>query len=269
MKRISNSPAFHRAVTNAKKFWYGDRGEPIQYRSHKLRFIPGTRPVRLHYGDSPDVTVRNDVKQITFFLENIRAGDFVLDVGGHFGQYAVLLGALTASSGRVVSFEPDPVARKILHSNLGLNGLSERVTVESLALFDTPGEHSFFSKGADSMSSLMRSGLGSNSGSSEVKEYRVKTVPLDDYLGERGLGMPRWIKLDTEGAEINILRGAREVLRSDATIVCELHPYAWEEFGTSFAELLEIVRRAGKTIEYLDRSIRITDGAFYGAAIIK
>jgi hypothetical protein len=65
-----------------------------------------------------------------------------------------------------------------------------------------------------------------------------------------------------------VLRGAREALRSAAVIVCELHPYAWSEFGTSFGELLEIVRDSGRAIEYLDRARRIEDGPGYGAVLI-
>jgi len=255
-------------VVAAKRLWYRERGEPIQYGSHKLRYLPGTRPVRLKYEDSPDVTVRNDVTQINFFLDSVKPGDFVLDIGGHFGQYAVLLGSLVSDCGRVISFEPDPKARETLRANLQLNTFADRVEIEPLALFDQEGEHTFFSKGADSMSSLAKSGLGKNASSPDVVEYAVKTVRLDDYLAKRDLGWPRWIKLDTEGAEINILKGASEVLRSGATIVCELHPYAWEEFGASFEELLRLVIDAGKTIEYLDPSMRIQDGAFYGAVII-
>ncbi|MFN2512399.1 MAG: FkbM family methyltransferase [Pyrinomonadaceae bacterium] len=223
----------------------------------------------MKYVNSPDVTVRNDVAQINFFLDNVKPGDFALDIGGHFGQYAVLLGLLVSDCGRVISFEPDPKARQTLRANLQLNSLGERVEMESLALFDQEGEHAFFSKGADSMSSLAKSGLGKNASSPDVVEYIVRTIRLDDYLARRALGWPRWIKLDTEGAEINILKGASKALDSGATIVCELHPYAWEEFSTSFDELLRLVINAGKTIEYLNPSLRIQDGPFYGAVVIR
>src|SRR5258708_32325709 len=103
LKRISNSSSFHRSVIGAKKIWYGDRGAPIQEGQHNLRYVPGTRPVRLIYCDSPDVTVRNDVNQINFFLDNVRSGDFVLDIGGHFGQYAVLFASQVSAAGKVVS----------------------------------------------------------------------------------------------------------------------------------------------------------------------
>jgi FkbM family methyltransferase len=193
----------------------------------------------------------------------------VLDIGGHLGQYAVLLASLVSESGRVITFEPDREARKILQANINLNGFADRVSIESAALFDKSGHHSFFSKDADSMSSLARSGLGTNANAPDVVEYRVETVRLDDYLADRRLPTPKFTKLDTEGAEINILKGARRLLDSEAIIVCELHPYAWDEFGTSFEELLALVSAHGKTIEYLDPDLRISDGAYYGAVIIR
>jgi FkbM family methyltransferase len=269
LKQISNNRALHSTVISAKKLWFGKRGEPIQYGQHKLRYVPGTRPVRLSYIDSPDVTVSNDARQISFFLENIVSGDLVLDIGGHFGQYAVLFASLVSEAGRVVTFEPDPAACAVLRENIALNGCGARVTIEPLALFDGQGEHSFFSRGADSMSSLARSGLGSNASSPDVVEYQVPTARLDDYLAQNNLRSPQWVKLDTEGAEINILRGARELLRSGARIVCELHPYAWPEFQTTFSELLDLVSESGRTVQYLDHSLKIEDGAFYGAVVIK
>ena len=268
LKDIRDTSLFHTSVTKAKQLWYGGRGEPIRYGQHTLRYVPGTRPVRLKYLDSPDAVVRNDALQIAFFLNNVKPSDLVLDIGGHFGQYAVLFAELVSNTGRVITFEPDRDAKAMLSRNLALNGFSERVEIESIALFDQVGEHTFFSNGADSMSSLARSGLGTNALAPGVVEYRVKTARLDDFLASRDLPCPDFVKLDTEGAEINILRGAKTLLGSGATIVCELHPYVWEEFGTSFEELLRLVGDSGKTIEYLDPSMRIQDGAYYGAAII-
>ncbi len=257
-------------IVNFKKLMYRQRGEPIQYGKHKLRYIPGTRPVRLTYVDSNDVTVRNDALQIQFFLENVVEGGFVVDVGGHYGQYAVLLASLVSDAGRVVTFEPDPGAQSTLRKNLALNSLSDRVTVESAALFDQRGEHVLFSRGADSMSSLVKSGLGANAAKPGVNEYTVQTISLDDYLSEQAIPAPNFIKVDTEGAEICILRGARQLLRQAATtIVCELHPYAWEEFGVTFDDLLRVVSETKRSVEYLDRSVRICDGPVYGAVIIR
>ncbi len=118
------------------------------------------------------------------------------------------------------------------------------------------------------MSSLVRSGLGSNGSLLDVQEHSVTTMKLDDYLKTREMGFPDWIKLDTEGAEISILKGAQEVLKSKTIILCELHPYAWEEFGVTYSDLLDIVKRFGKNIKYLDESLKLEDGPHYGTVII-
>lgn len=268
IKKIIARAVGEAGVMAAKKLLYARKGEPIEYGPHKLRYVPGTRPIRLSYRDAADVITRNDARQLQFFLDRVKTGDLVLDIGGHVGQYAVLFSSLAGEAGRVVTFEPDAAARKILLRNLALNSCGERVKVEGIALSDSDGTHSFFSRGGDSMSSLARSGLGNNAAALDVTEHVVTTMRLDDYLTRNGLGFPQWIKLDTEGAEINILRGARELLKSGAVIVCELHPYVWNEFGTTFEELLQLVRESGRTIRYLDEEQKIEHGAVYGATII-
>jgi FkbM family methyltransferase len=268
MKKILQRPAVQSGIINAKKLWYANRGEPIEYGSHKLRYIPGTRPTRLSYVNSTDEVVRNDVRQIQFLLEQIKPGDFVLDIGGNVGQYAILFASLVDSAGRVITFEPDSNHREVLRRNLELNNFKERVTVEDLALSDQNGTHIFFSRDNDQMCSLVRSGLGTNADLPDVNERLVKTCRLDDYLATHNLDFPNWVKMDTEGAEVNILRGARNLLQSTTTVVCELHPYAWPEFNTSYEELLSIVRECQRSIKYLDDSHRIEDGPLHGAVII-
>jgi len=246
----------------------GAGGEPIQYGSHKLRYLVGTRPVRLKYARSGDIVARNDAQQIQFFLDRVRPGQLVFDIGGHHGEYAVLLAALVGARGKVVTFEPDEAAIRVLSANVALNGFEERVQVEKQAIFDTKAPRQLFARHGNAQSSLARTGLGGAQTEDDVERYMIATIPLDDFLFEAGLRPPDFIKLDVEGAEINALRGAPHVLRSGAIIVCELHPYAWDEFGTSFDELLRLVHDGGRTISYLDEARRIEDGPVYGAVLI-
>jgi FkbM family methyltransferase len=268
IKRLMRTLFGESGVTAVKRLVYAHKGEPISYGRHNLRYLPGTRPVRLEYINDPNITIRNDARQLHFFIENVREGNTVLDIGGHNGQYAVLFSSLVGPTGKIVTFEPDATAISILRKNLSLNSFCENVVVEDIALSDKSGTHTFFSRGGDSMSSLARSGLGTNSNGSDVMESTVATMRLDDYLSVNDMGYPQWIKLDTEGAEIVILRGARNLLKSGTTVLCELHPYVWNDFGTTFDELLEIVRECGRSIKYLDSELKIADGAVYGAVII-
>jgi hypothetical protein len=92
---------------------------------------------------------------------------------------------------------------------------------------------------------------------------------LDDYLSEQKFPKPRCVKIDTEGAEIGILTGARRLLASDAVIICELHPYAWAEFGNTFEELKTLAKASGRRIRYLDQTNEIGDEATYGAVVLE
>jgi FkbM family methyltransferase len=222
----------------------------------------------MKYLYSGDSVTRNELRQIEFLLNNVQQGDLALDVGAHAGQYAVLLGALVGARGHVHSFEPDAIARTILDRNISLNHFADRVTVESVALSDQNGTHTFFSLGGNSMSSLARTGLGAAATSASVSETTVQTIRLDDFLESRRLPVPQWIKIDTEGAEIRILKGAKKTLRSVRGILCELHPYTWEEFGSTFEELLALVAEAGRTIRCLDPRAKLSDGPVYGTVVI-
>jgi FkbM family methyltransferase len=235
---------------------------------HRVRFIVGTRPIRLKYVDAKEAVSRNDARQVQFFLDQLRPGQTVYDIGAHYGEYAVLLAALVGPQGRVVSFEPDVAAQPVLRENLQLNGFADWVRVESCAISDTESTQTLFARHGDSKSSLVRSGLGGSASDADVERYDVAVVRLDDYVQSSGLPKPDLIKLDVEGAETNVLRGASETLRSGTVIVCELHPYAWRGFGTTFEEFLRLVADAGRSVRYLDADVKIADGGLYGAVII-
>lgn len=266
---LVRSVFYQRAVLAAKQIWYGRRGEPFSTGHHVVRYLPGTRPTRLRYVDSPESTVRNDARQIRLLRDSVRPGDFVVDVGGNVGQYAVLLAALVGPTGRVVTFEPSSRARAILEKNLELNDFGGRVKVEPMALFDRDGSHTFYTRGEHSMASLERAGFGTTADATDIDVTTVPTATLDSYLAEQRLPAPAWIKIDAEGAEINILRGANNTLRLSSRIVCELHPYAWPSFGTTFADLKSIVLAAGRTMRPLDDAATEVDAASYGCVVIE
>jgi hypothetical protein len=93
-------------------------------------------------------------------------------------------------------------------------------------------------------------------------------VTLDSYLSDSGLSTPRWVKIDTEGAEIRVLKGAQQLLAGEAGILCELHPYAWQEFGSSYEELRQLAAASRRRIRYLDQQSEIGDEVKYGVVVL-
>jgi FkbM family methyltransferase len=258
----------HRFVLGLKRALYGRGGEPYRIEGHTLRYLPGTRPVRLRYTRSRNGITRYDALQVLWLSTHLTEGDTAVDIGAHYGTYSILMAAKCGQTGNVVAFEPDPHAREVLSRNLNLNPRIKQPAVEVCACSDQIGEATLFSRGGNSQSSLARSAV-EFSPEHKSEEIRVPLVTLDSYLSEHHLPELRCVKIDAEGAEIRILKGAKQVLSSNADIVCELHPYAWPEFGNTLAELKDLAAAAGRRIRYLDQDMEIGEQGEYGTVLLE
>lgn len=257
----SLSPHYHHAVILAKRLIYW-HGEPYEIDGQTLRFVPGTRPIRLKYADSPNWINRYDALQIRWLWENLAGGDTAIDIGAHAGIYSMLMAAKCGPRGRVIAFEPDPYSRNVIEQNIRLNPSLRSPEVEAYACSDHSGVARFFSGHGDARSALIPKGIP------HPEAIEVSLVALDDYLAARSI-KPRVVKIDAEGAEIRILKAAINLLASDAKIMCELHPYAWQDFGNEFSELLQIITRAGRWMRYLDSSAPVTASPHYGMTVLE
>lgn len=231
-----------------------------------MRFTIGTRPVRTKYRNSTNANVRNDALQVELIRDTLSEGDLALDVGAHAGQYGLLMTTKCGESGDVVCFEPDPEAIIKLERNFALNKNFKTPQVVRAACSDKNGEVSFFTQGGNSQSSLAISALPS---SSESREIKINTIRLDEWWKENTNRNPKLIKIDTEGAEVHVLRGMPELLATDAVIVCELHPFAWEEMKVTLEDLDSIVRNSGRKMSWLDGSGPVSSPAVYGTVVIE
>jgi FkbM family methyltransferase len=139
-----------------------------------------------------------------FLRETLRPGDVFYDVGAHQGFFSVCAARLGA---RVYAFEPVAANLRHLHRNIELNGAD--VEVVPAAVSDAPG----------------RVGLAAGASSAQWRITLGDEVPattLDEFA--RDHPAPRVVKIDVEGAELGVLRGATRLLREHRPIlVCELH----------------------------------------------
>lgn len=251
---------WYQLVRTLKYARYSWRGEPYQIGGQTLRYVPGTRPIRPCYASSLNAVNRYDALQVLWLWSHLSEGDVAIDVGAHHGIYSVLMAAKCGHSGHVAAFEPDPHARIMLQKNLRLNPHLKPPTIESSACSNREGQGTLFSRGGNSRSSLVAR-------LNHSEEIRVSLVTLDGYLAQNKLSA-RCVKIDAEGAEIRILQGAANLLASDAQIICELHPFAWSDFGNTFAQLQDIVTSAGRWMRYLDQDFPLRDPQ-YGTVVLE
>ena len=170
-----------------------------------------------------------------------RPGAVALDVGANVGAYALLLGQWVRPGGRVYAFEPAAQAFAGLSRHVALNGVDGTVVPFAAAAAAATGRAAF---AVDGISGANRLGGG---------RTMVETVTIDDFCAREGV-RPAVIKIDVEGAELDVLRGARETIRraGDAlTLLVEMHPTVWREMGITREDVQAELERQGLRAEPL------------------
>jgi FkbM family methyltransferase len=185
------------------------------------------------------------------FSEIAAHGVNVVDIGANIGYYTLLAASIIGEPSRIYSFEPQPRVARNLRRNVALNGL-DNVTVFEMALSDREGQAEFFlpEEGLDAHGSL------ADNGRFRVKERAsVTTRPLDKVLDELGNPKIGLIKMDAEGAELNIFRGASKLLTSAdrPCVIFEACEDNTRAFGYSVYELLSFIHNLGYDLRQLDQ----------------
>jgi FkbM family methyltransferase len=169
----------------------------------------------------------------------VSPGSLVLDIGANIGAHTLHLARLVGPDGRVLAFEPTEFAFSKLRRNLDLNpSLASRV--ELFHCFLT--ENDSISVPNDIYSSwplVMEDGLHAKHLGREMKTERAQARSLDRILAEHAERKVQLVKLDVDGFECDVLRGASSLLRDTRPIfVMELAPYVLEERGASLDQLV-------------------------------
>lgn len=161
------------------------------------------------------------------FRKALQPGSVALDVGANIGNYALLFGQWVGPRGRVYAFEPAPAIRAALERHIALNDLTDVVVPVAAAVSDGCGSAAFTTTGVHGISRL---GNGADPAS-----VMVDTITIDEFCTRQSI-TPDLIKIDVEGAELAVLRGARETLRAcgaDLAVFVELHPTIWPAIGVT------------------------------------
>jgi FkbM family methyltransferase len=178
-----------------------------------------------------------------YLLDNVRVGpdEVALDVGANIGWYSVLLDRLSAPGGRVLAFEPDPGSYRLLATNLKANH-AERVTALNLALGAQPGV-ALLHRYRDSNNGRHTLLEGNTSGGTvEVAVDTLANVWEREQLGTRAVAV---LKIDVEGFECLVLRGAGGVLKRCRCVLLEYSPEGLKLAGLPPAALIDLLVAAG------------------------
>jgi FkbM family methyltransferase len=154
-----------------------------------------------------------------FLRTVLKPGDTFLDIGANHGTYSLNAATAVGASGKVIAFEPQPKLARLIRKSFEANALSQAEVLE-IACSDTVGESDFFVPcNWSGEASLFQSDQ-----EGEVQRNRVRLAPLDDLIADRRLPGNVVLKIDVEGNEAAVLRGAQKT-------IARYRPYVHLEIG--------------------------------------
>jgi FkbM family methyltransferase len=233
--RLGRNGLLVRALRPAYARWlraaYGRRGLPWHINGEPIRIDPDARHL---------VPQENERPLFEYLRQHISPGDVVLDIGAFIGTYAILEARWAGARGRVLAFEPSPSSFAILERQARMNGLGPprfdaycvavgaRREQRGLTTFDEEPYRNMIA--ADGAAAVM-----------------VDVVTVDSACAALDTP-PTWIRMDVQGLEFEVLRGARELLRERRgrlQIVAEMHPQHWPVYGIDPRDAAERLAELG------------------------
>jgi len=194
---------------------------------------------------------RYEREELAFVRSLLKPGDIAIDVGAHVGFFTVQMAAAVGSAGRVYAFEPLDANADLLERSLVENRFEDRVSFQRAAVGTAPGSATltFPSETLNSGGAYLL-----RDGTMPLEGNQTKTVPLvtlDTLDVQRPV---RFIKMDVEGAEPQVIRGAMGLLKHDRPVILsELHPTQLERAsGVTAGEFLAQMRALGYRPQTID-----------------
>ncbi len=176
-----------------------------------------------------------------FLKEQVKPGMHIIDIGAHIGLFSSVCSQLTGPDGKIVCFEPTPGTFKLLQQTLKLNHCSNVIPVQA-AVSDKDGMATFYvseTAGCNS-NSLIKNKLGGGS-----QAYDVMLVTLDSIINDHSL-KPSLVKIDAEGAELDVLKGGITMFKKYKPIlILGLHPEFIKEKKDSLEAIWDLLNDCG------------------------
>jgi len=160
--------------------------------------------------------------EIRFVRRVLEEGDCAIDVGGHIGFFTMQMAAMVGPGGRVYAFEPFDANADLLERSIAENGFGDRILFQRAAAGAASGTATLTFP-VETLNSggayLLRNGSAPLAGN---RKKEVPVVALDALEMRRPI---RFIKMDVEGAEPQVVRGATRLIKEDRPVILsELHP---------------------------------------------
>jgi FkbM family methyltransferase len=180
-------------------------------------------------------------------------GDVFVDVGAHLGLLSLAAARAMQGSGKIIAFEPFPETRKLMERSFWINGFAQMLQLHEAAVSSRNGSSRLFLGEASGHHSIFALDTTASKNSREIE---VRMLTLDSVLArEEAVTL---IKIDAEGAELDVVAGATATLQRhhDAALIAEFGPVHLRRTGHTIDEWLGTFENLG----YRYRRINVETG---------
>ncbi len=187
------------------------------------------------------------------FLEHVKQGMNIVDIGANIGYYSLIGAQKIGNKGHLICFEANPELAEILFNNLQINGYSSYSIVESKAVYSENTLIDF---------NICKKNLGSSSlwindeilapFNDTTQKITVEAVTLDTYFDK--ISQVNFLKIDAEGAEPFILKGAKNIIANnpDIIILMEFSPLIIRNAYSSIEDFYRELKEYGFKIKRIN-----------------
>jgi FkbM family methyltransferase len=203
------------------KFFYKSRGDLKPRKSRLLKVHVKERGYK-YYCRFEDFNPRREEDIVELFSP--KKGDIVVDVGAHIGKYTIIASKMVGPRGKVIAIEAHPGNYDILKKNILLNKLNNVVAL-NFAVHSKEAMVKLYEPGQEEGFTIYNTIMTDRRMVNNQRYVEVQAKTLDSILLENAITEVNWIKIDVEGAELEVLRGAPNILSSskNSSLLIEIH----------------------------------------------
>jgi FkbM family methyltransferase len=164
---------------------------------------------RFAYWQYKSISDKNTIKFINKYVND---GDYVIDVGAMVGFYTHHLALNTGDLGRVYAFEPEKKNFEILVKSINKANLNHRALLTNSAVSSSSGKVNLTinkSHPADHYISVNQ----------DTNSQMAESISLDEFIDNKDIGLIKFIKIDVQGHELEVLKGGNQAFKRDKPMI--------------------------------------------------
>jgi FkbM family methyltransferase len=191
---------------------------------------------------------------VAFFKSHAKNGMSVIDIGAHIGVMSVSIVKLSGPDTKVYSFEPTPSTMDVFKEVIRLNHMEKQIIPLPDAISDSRGKVRFYISSIEGNNSNTLIKYRGETAAEQMVE--VNTISIDEFKSSRNIKKLDFIKIDAEGAELKVLRGAKNTFLQDRPIaILALHPNAIVAGGDTLEQIWDFISLLKYTVVYNSKEL--------------